>query len=235
MLDRLEQAADTQRLLVEEASHELRTPIAVLTTNAEVVLAHPDPTPALYREGIERSAAAARRLAATIEDLLVDARGRARTLDRRPADLVAVAAAAVDDARVLAAAGGVTLVAGGPTAAPCAVDEPTVRRAVGNLLANAVRHAPAGTTVSVDVSVGDGDGEDEVAVSVTDHGPGIPGAEQGRAFERFWRGPDGSGGTGLGLPIARQIARAHGGDVTLRSPGPAGDGTVATITLRRAL
>ena len=233
MLDRLEQAADTQRLLVEEASHELRTPIAVLATNAEVVLAHPDPTPALYREGIERSAAAAGRLAATIEDLLVDARGRARTLDRRPADLVAVAAAAVDDARVLAAAAGVTLVAGGPAAAPCAVDEPTVRRAVGNLLANAVRHAPAGSTVSVDVSAGNGD--DEVALSVTDHGPGLPAAELGRAFGRFWRGPDGSGGTGLGLPIARQIARAHGGDVTLRSPGPAGDGTVATITLRRAL
>jgi signal transduction histidine kinase len=230
MLDRLELAAESQRLLVEEASHELRTPLAVLSTNAEVLLTHPEPTLDLYRDGIVRSQQAAGRLADTVDDLLVDARGRARALVRRPADLVAVAAAAVEDARVLAAAAGVTVAVAGPAGVEVPVEEATMRRAIGNLVANAVRHAPAGSTVDVAVVPGDG----EVAVTVTDHGPGLSADEQGRAFERFWRGRADGGGTGLGLPIARHIARAHGGDVTVTSPGPAGDGAVFTLTVRRA-
>jgi signal transduction histidine kinase len=230
MLDRLERGAESQRLLVEEASHELRTPLAVLSTNADVLLAHPEPTLDLYRDGIVRSQQAAGRLADTVDDLLVDARGRARALVRRPADLVAVAAAAVDDARVLAAAAGVAVAVSGPAGADVPVDEPTVRRAIGNLVANAVRHAPAGSTVEVAVVAGDR----EVAVTVTDRGPGLSADEQRRAFERFWRGRADGGGTGLGLPIARQVARAHGGDVTILSPGPAGDGAVFTLTVRRA-
>jgi signal transduction histidine kinase len=69
------------------------------------------------------------------------------------------------------------------------------------------------------------DGED-VDIVVTDHGPGIPADEQDRAFERFH-----GTGTGLGLPIARQVALAHGGSLTLRSPGPAGDGCVFRLSL----
>lgn len=230
MLDRLERAAESQRLLVEEASHELRTPLAVLSTNAEVLLAHPEPTLDLYRDGIVRSQQAAGRLAHTVDDLLVDARGRARALVRRPADLVAVAAAAVDEARVLAAAAAVTVAVTGPAGAEVPVDEPTVRRAIGNLVANAVRHAPAGSTIDVVVAPGDR----QVAVTVADHGPGLSADAQRRAFERFWQGRADGGGTGLGLPIARQIARAHGGDITVRSPGPAGDGAVFTLTVRRA-
>jgi signal transduction histidine kinase len=60
-------------------------------------------------------------------------------------------------------------------------------------------------------------------ISVTDHGAGIPEPEQDKVFDRFWRGGT-APGTGLGLLIARQIAEAHGGDLTLTSPGPAGDG-----------
>ena len=239
MLDRLERAADTQRRLVEEASHELRTPLAVLATNADVLLADPSAGVEAYRRGLERSRAAADRLRTTIDDLLVDARGRARTLDRRPADLVAIARAAMEDARVLAERRQVALSLSGPPSARCAVDEPTVRRAVANLLDNAVRHAPDGSAVDVGVAVTAAG----AAVSVADHGPGIPPDQQDHIFERFWRGgagtPDaadgpGTPGTGLGLPIARQIALAHGGDLTVRSPGPAGDGATFTLSLRCA-
>ena len=229
MLDRLERAVDTQRRLVEETSHELRTPLSVLTTNADVLLADPNPTLGAYRKGLERSRSAAARLQATIDDLLVDARGRARTLDRRPADLVAIARAVVDDARVLAAPKRIALAVTGPPSAVCPVDEPTVRRAVSNLLDNAIRYAPDGSTVEVDVAVTDTD----AAVVVTDHGPGIAEDEQAHIFERFWRGRPDTHGTGLGLPIARQIAEAHGGTLTLASPGPSGDGTTFTLTLRR--
>jgi signal transduction histidine kinase len=229
MLDRLERSADTQRQLIEETSHELRTPLSVLTTNADVLLADPNPTMDRYRRGLERSKAAAARLHATIDDLLVDARGRARTLDRRPADLMAIAREIADEARVLAAARQVTVTVTGPSSAVCPADEPTVRRAIANLADNAITHAPAGSAVEVDIEVGDA----VVAVAVTDHGPGIPDDEQDHVFERFWRGRPDTPGTGLGLPIARQIALAHGGDVTVRSPGPAGDGATFTLTLRR--
>jgi signal transduction histidine kinase len=226
MLDRLEAAAAVQRRLIEETSHELRVPLAVLMTNAEVLLAHPAPTVEVYRQGLERAKAAADRLQRTIEELLVDARGRARTIDRRPVDLMPVVRALVADAGVLATACGVTVAVGGPPAVVCQVDEPTVRRAISNLLDNAIRHAPEGSTVDVHLErPGDG-----VAVTVTDRGPGIPAAEQEHIFERFWRGGD--AGTGLGLAIASQIAQAHGGAVTVTSPGPEGDGAVFRLTVR---
>jgi signal transduction histidine kinase len=242
MLDRLDAAAHTQRRLIEEASHELRTPLSLLRANAEVLLAHPDPDAAVYREGLERSRAAAVRLQATIDELLVDARGRARTLDRRPDDLAAIVRCVADEARVPAAARGVDVVVEGPATLPCSLDEPTVRRAVANLVDNAVRHAPAGSavTLAVAVPVPDDAGTSHVAVTVTDHGPGVPARHQAHIFDRFWQAthPNAAaagagGGTGLGLAIARHVARAHGGDVRVTSPGPDGDGAVFTLTLRR--
>jgi signal transduction histidine kinase len=226
MLDRLEAAAETQRRLIEETSHELRLPLSILMTNAEVLLAHPAPTVEVYRQGMERAKAATDRLQRTMEELLVDARGRARTIDRRAVDLMPVVRALVADAGVVAAARGVTIAVAGPAAVVCRVDEPTVRRAISNLLDNATRHAPSGSTVDVHIE----QSPEQVAITVTDRGPGIPAAEQERIFERFWRG--GESGTGLGLPIASQIAQAHGGAVTVTSPGPAGDGSVFRMTLR---
>ncbi len=218
MLDRLEDAAATQQRLVEETSHELRTPLAVLTTNAEVLLAHDAATVEEHRVGWERTRRAATGMAATVDALLVEARGRARTIDRHPADLVATVRAVVDER----APSEVVVRVEGAERAVVAVDEPTVRRAVANLVDNAVRVAPRGT--AVEVTVGDG------WVIVDDHGPGLSAEGQVRVFDRFWRGDEG-GGAGLGIPIAAQVARAHGGDLTVASPGPAGDGCSFTLTL----
>ena len=90
MLDRLHRAAASQHQVIDEISHELRTPIAVLVTNADVHLANRDPSLELYREGLEQSRRTADRMLATLERLLVDARGSARSLDRHPADLMEV-------------------------------------------------------------------------------------------------------------------------------------------------
>ena len=90
MLDRLERSAQVQRRLIEETSHELRTPLAVLITGADVLLRHPEPDLDLYREGLERSRNAAERLRDAVGELLVDARGRARVIDRRPTDVSAL-------------------------------------------------------------------------------------------------------------------------------------------------
>ncbi|WP_327003544.1 HAMP domain-containing histidine kinase [Dactylosporangium sp. NBC_01737] len=231
MLARLDAAAETQRRLIEEASHELRIPLAVLMSNAEVLLAHPRPTLEVYRTGLERTRTAAVRLQTTIDELLVDARGRARRMTRAPADVAALVRDVVADAAVLAETKGIRLTApAGPSpAARCPVDEPTVRRAIANLVDNAIRYAPAGSAVDAAVETAD----DMVAVVVTDHGSGIPPEQQDRVFQRFWRGRGDTRGTGLGLPIANQVALAHGGELTLRSPGPAGDGCVFRLTLRR--
>ncbi len=229
MLDRLERAAETQRQLIEETSHELRTPLAVLATNADVLLAHPDPTVELYRQGLERSKVAAARLQATIEELLVDARGRARTITRQPADLMAIARGIVQEARVLAAPKTVQLTIAGPPTAVASVDEHAVRRAVANLVDNAIAHAPRDSPVTVEISIT----ESAVRVVVADHGPGIPADLLDHIFDRFWSGRSDSHGTGLGLPIAKQVAMAHGGTLTVASPGSAGDGAAFTLTLRR--
>lgn len=212
MLARLEQAAGAQRRLIEETSHELRTPLAVLSTNADVLLRHPEPTLEVYREGLARSRVVAVQLQATIDELLVDARGRARTLDRRPADLAAIAVDVIDSARVMARSRGVALELAGVPHASARLDEASVRRALANLVDNAIRFAPAGSAVEVCVTADD----TEASVTVTDQGPGIAAEQRPHVFDRFWRGPDAESRTGLGLPIARQIALAHGGDVELR-------------------
>lgn len=209
MLDRLERSAQVQRRLIEETSHELRTPLAVLITGAEVLLRHPEPDLELYREGLERSRNAAERLRDAVGELLVDARGRARVLDRRPTDVTALVREVFEEVGALAASRSVRLELRGE-AAEAPVDGPSVRRAIANLVHNAVKHAPEGTAVVVDIDRS----TETIGVVVADEGPGIPEAERDQIFERFWRG-DHAPGTGLGLPIARQIAQAHGGEIAL--------------------
>ena len=229
MLDRLEHAAATQRRLVEETSHELRTPLAVLDDQrrrrAGATRAVGRRTSGTGSSGRRRRRCGCGRRSTT---LLVDARGRARTIDRRPADLRRVVDDVVDEARVLAASRRVALSVTGAPEAPCPIDEATLRRAVSNLVDNAIRHAPAGSTVDVEVGVA----SELATVAVTDHGSGIAPDEQDRIFERFWRGQLAPGAAGLGLPIAREVARAHGGSLTVRSPGPAGDGSRFELTVR---
>lgn len=130
---------------------------------------------------------------------------------------------------MLAAPQQIELTLSGPATVECSLDGPTVRRALSNLVDNAVRYAPSGSAVEVDVTLSD----TEAVVVVTDHGPGIAADDQEHIFERFWRGRPDTHGTGLGLPIAKQVAEAHGGDLTVRSPGPAGDGCTFELRLRR--
>jgi signal transduction histidine kinase len=108
-------------------------------------------------------------------------------------------------------------------------DEDLVRRLVGNLLDNAVRHAPARSAVRV----GLGQASGRYVISVTDRGEGIPPDIQTRIFERFYRGDTArtpvDGGAGLGLALARWIARVHGGDLTLARSSQ--EGTTFTAVL----
>ena len=227
MLDRLHRAAGSQREVIDDISHELRTPIAVLVANADVALADPHPTSASYRDGLERSRRAAQRLQTTVERLLRDARDNAQTLDRHPADLMRVVRTVTSDMRAFADAASVTIEVTGPSTLAGTWDTSTVARALTNLVANAIRISPPATPVHVNVTEGDG----MIDIAVSDHGPGIEPDQLDQVFERAWRADTSGGGSGLGLAIARQIARAHGGDVTVCSPDPAGYSTTFVFTI----
>lgn len=223
LLDRRQGAAAAQRRFVADAAHELRSPLAALHTRLEVSERAGDPdgwrraAPVLVRD--------AERLGQLIDDLLALARldESPRLPHPVPVDLDEIVFTEVARVR---AAGGVVLDTRNVSAALLRGDPDLLRRVVGNLLGNAVRHADHRVRVSVSTSDG------QVELVVADDGPGIPVAERERVFQRFHRldaarARDG-GGSGLGLAIVRDAVRAHGGTVTIHDDRP---GAVVTVWL----
>ena len=200
MLDRLEHAAARQRTFVEDAAHELRSPLSALRVSVDVARSHPEAFPTAELAGdLEPEVL---RMQALVDDLLLLARVGSTPARRVETDLRGL----VDEVVVTVRPRVPVAVAGAGSAV---VDAAAVRRVVRNLVDNAVRHARS----RVRVSVAPG------AVSVEDDGAGIPVADRERVFERFVRLDEArereAGGSGLGLAIAREIAREHGGDVVL--------------------
>jgi signal transduction histidine kinase len=223
MLDRLGSASAVQRHLVEDTSHQLRTPLAVLATNVDLLLSDAGPMSDEHRTGLERTRRAVDRLQATVDELLTTARTESLRTQRTGNDLAALARDVADDRTDAAAHDGVTIEVAGPERLHCDIDPPAVRRAVANLVDNAIRFSPGGGTIVIETGV-DGD---RAFLSVTDRGQGIGPDELDRVFDRYWRG-DG-GGEGIGLSIVRQVADAHGGvEVTT----PDGGGTTFTLRFR---
>ncbi len=229
LVARLRAALQTQRQFMADASHELRTPVSVVRAAAEVTLSRERRDEGEYREALTIVGGEARRLSALVEDMLVLARADAGGYPLRPVDLyldelVADCQRAVD---VLAAERGVTIRSAGSSEIPFRGDEDLLRQLVTNVLQNAVQHTPAGGAVAIDLR----QHPDAVTIRVRDEGPGIPPADQGRIFDRFVQlDPARRGqGTGLGLPIARWIAEAHGGTLVLEHSGPGGSTFCASL------
>jgi heavy metal sensor kinase len=233
LLERLERAFTQQRQFVADASHELRTPVAILRAETEVALSR-QRSPQEYRESLDVVRGAAVRLGGIVDNLFALARADAGhlRLHRRPLFLEELVADTVRSMRTLARARRITLEFSPDTDVPCSGDDALLRHLVSNLLDNAIKYTPAGGRVSVTLERHDGMCE----LAVHDTGPGIPDALRSRIFERFVRGDDararsaGSAttGAGLGLAIARVIAEAHGGTIELTQTGPPG----STFTLR---
>ncbi len=203
-------ANERQRRFVADAAHELRSPVASIRQHAEVASAHPSTTD--VQELATTVGAEGVRLQALVDDLLLLARldEGASPIARDEVDLDDVVLAEADRLRASAhATVGTTQV----HAARVLGDPRYLDRLVRNLGDNAAHHAAG----RVDLSLAASDGH--VSLIVDDDGPGIPAADRDRVFERFVRldeGRDrGEGGSGLGLAIAREVARAHGGEVTL--------------------
>ncbi|GIE31279.1 two-component sensor histidine kinase [Actinoplanes italicus] len=235
MLTRIEgevdaRTASEQRLrqFVADASHELRTPLTSIRGWAELYRRGGAPPGPQLDETMGRIEAESARMAVLVEDLLRLARmDQYRTLDLRRIDLLEIAADTIRDAHARAP-GRPVLLAGlsdeEDTFEPATVlgDDHGLRQVVTNLVANALSHTPAGTSVTVRVGLAHGD---RAVLEVCDDGPGVSPGHASRIFERLYRAdPSRSrahgGGSGLGLAIVAAIVRQHGGTVELyETPG----------------
>jgi heavy metal sensor kinase len=230
MMARLQKSFESQGRFVDYAAHELQTPLAVLQTNLEVTL-NKARTIDEYREALLNNLEQVERLAALTRDLLTLTRlagdrtpVRLRPLALEPLlrELTAELEVLADDYRV-----GLSLQA---EPAPLVLGDPQwLKQLLVNLLDNALRYTPPGGQVTIRLqAVGD-----RVVVAVEDTGPGIEPQHLPHLFERFYRTDSArardSGGTGLGLPIAREIAEAHNGTVTVESR--VGKGSTFTLHL----
>ncbi|MGL4178760.1 MAG: sensor histidine kinase, partial [Dermatophilaceae bacterium] len=209
MLGRIESAFTAQRRLVDDVSHELRNPIAVVQANVDAVLSRDDVQPDERARSASVVTRAISRMARLVDDLLATARSRSGAFVDREVDLSELARGAVDELRLLADGRGLRFtlrLAPGPVVI---ADTEALTRAVGNILSNAVRLAPGGS----EVAVASGSRQGWAWIAVRDNGPGIAETDQERIFDRFGRrsGDAGTDGHGLGLAIARQVVESHEG------------------------
>jgi heavy metal sensor kinase len=226
LLDRLSAALDQQRQFMADASHELRTPVSVVHTTAQVTLARPHRTPDEYRESLGIVAEQSARLARMVDAMFLLSRAEAHGLPLRRefVNLDDIVAESVRALRVLADQRGVTIAVDGDQEVGLTGDDALLRQLVGNLLDNAIRHSRADGRVRVDLRSRSG----TALLSVTNDGAPIAESDRDRIFDRFVRIGH-SDGAGLGLPIVRWIAEAHGGGVVLEPGGP--EHTTFTVTL----
>jgi len=228
----LAQAASRRRQLTADIAHDLRTPISIIQGHAEAlrdgVLPPTPETFALIHEETMR-------LNRMVEDLRTLSRAEAGELSlvRRPVAVGALLEQLAAGRRPAAGEKGIELRLEGESGLPeVEVDADRMAQALNNLVDNALRHTPAGGTVTL----AGGRAEDGVWLQVRDSGPGIAAEDLPHVFERFYRGDRArqrhDGGSGLGLAIARSIVEAHGGRI--RAESPAGAGAVFTIELPAA-
>lgn len=227
LLDRLEESFEWQKRFMADASHELRTPVAILHGETEVTLSRADRSPEEYRETLGILKDESQRLARIVEDLFTLTRADAGQypLQLQSVYLDELAADVLRGARSLAAAKKITLSSAIEPELPIEADEALLRRMLLNLLDNAIKYTPEGGQISLECRKR---GE-EYALSVSDTGTGIPAELQSRIFERFFRADKArsraegdSGGAGLGLSIARWIAEAHHGRLELTKSDTSG-------------
>lgn len=230
MSDRLAQNEELRRQMVDDISHEMRNPLTTIQGTIEAMQDGIRPASDEVMQSVLDETA---QLAAIVDDLALLQGADAQTLrlHRTPVDLGNIARGVVDSARAGAQARGITLDCEMSADTEVIGDARRARQIVANLVSNAVRYTPDGGRIDVAVT----GVRRSVSVVVADSGPGIAAGDREHVFERFWRADAArsrhTGGSGLGLSIARDLARALGGEITL-DDAPAG-GARFTLTLPR--
>jgi two-component system, OmpR family, sensor histidine kinase BaeS len=227
MAEALAEEDSLRRALVADVAHELQKPLAILQGTLEgmadgVVKTTPAQLSSLHDDVL--------RLGRIVEDLetLAAAEAAGLSLDTRPVDLAEVAGSAAIQMRPQFEAAGLHL---DSNLAPVVVegDGDRLHQVVMNLLTNALKFTPAGGRVRLEVA---GNGS-TARLTVADTGSGIPAADLPRVFDRFWRGAHtGAAGSGIGLTVVAELARAHRGTVDVESEP--GQGTRVSVSLPRA-
>ena len=239
LLERLELSFDRQRRFITDASHELRTPTAVVRTEADITLSRAHRSEEEYRASVAVIGDASRRLTRIVDDLFLLSRADSGHLAVRaePLYLEEIVHHATRAVHSVASQRGVEVTLRDAVDAPFVGDADLLGRLLLNLLDNAIKYSPRGASVDVAMAV-----EDRAyAISVIDAGPGIPIEEHERVFERFVRldsarsraENSSTSGAGLGLAIGRRIAGLHGGSLRIAESRPGR--TVFTLTLPRTV
>ena len=221
LLARLNAAFKQQRQFMADASHELRTPLSVMHTAAGVTLKQPHRNEGEYREAIEMLNEQTRRLSRIVKDMFILARADAGRYPLIKATLYLddLLEEVTNAGSVLASDKNIAVEVENSLEASYYGDEDLLRQMILNLVDNAIKYTPSGTTIKLSLA----QRRNEYLISVSDNGPGIPDEAKPRIFERFYRADkarsrsietDG-GGAGLGLAISRWIAEAHGGSLEL--------------------
>ncbi len=233
MASALAQAETLRQNLVADVAHELRTPLTVLQGNLRAILDgvyQPD------NAEIARLYDQTRHLIRLVNDLreLTQAEAGQLALNRVSVNLNALARDTISLFEPVAAAENITLHADLPPDLPTvSADRARLSQVLHNLLANAIRHTPAGGTVTLH----GGSNAKSVWLAVSDTGEGISAEDLPHVFDRFYRADRArartTGGSGLGLAIARAIITAHGGEISAASDGIAGQGSTFTVQLPR--
>ena len=224
MSAKLDETQRQRRSALADVSHELRTPLTVIQGNIEAIQDGVYPADAEHLQPILEEIHVMERL---IEDLrtLSLAEADALVLHREPTDLGSLLEEVATTYRNQAGQGGVRLkVTVAPNLPVVNLDPARIREVLANLLTNALRHTPRDGEVELSATADGG----AVTVTVRDTGSGMSADELGRVFDRFYRSAA-SPGSGLGLPIARDLVRAHGGSITATSDQ--GSGTTIRFTL----
>jgi two-component system OmpR family sensor kinase len=233
LLARLDAAFEQQRQFIADASHELRTPVAIVSGEAELALSRDERTPEELRAALRTIREEMLGLQRTVEDLFLLARAHAGERLVSPSEMYLgdLCAECVRSIRSLAARKAITVRHVGSDELPMRGDEALLRRLLLNLLDNAIKYTPAGGSVTITSRAENG----TYVVEVADTGGGVPLESRERVFDRFYRAQrarelgDPSSGAGLGLAIAKWIAQAHGGTLTLEKSDATG--SVFRITL----
>ncbi len=220
MLDRIQTSVEQQQAFVSNASHELRSPLAIMRTEIDVSLVSGDLSDEA-REVLESAREETDRMRAIVEDLVVLAQMDEGALAPRAerVDLAGLAEGVLTAMSPQASARAVRLEF--KSAGPVEVigDADRLRHVVRNLVDNAIKYSPRGGRVVVDVHRDEHGGE----LTVVDAGPGIPAVSIPRIFDRFYRADEArsreAGGSGLGLAIVRELVEGQGGRVWVRSDG----------------
>lgn len=225
MADRLQHLVESQRRLLHDVSHELRSPLARLQAAADLLQQQPERS----REFIERIQRDTGRIDVLVGELLTLSRldGGIEKLLIERFDLLDLIAEVVADARLEAEARHCRIEVAARGATPVDADVELMRRAIENVLRNAIRHAPEGSAVTIALEREAG----QTVIGIRDAGQGVAAAELDAIFEPFHRGTNARQheGYGLGLAITRQVMKMHGGSA--RAANPPGGGFLVSLRL----